>query len=116
MVEVFFGQAGRAVVKMFDDQGRATTKYDEIAGVSYTSDAPDIVGINDEDANPFDATFSFLRPHAAGEAPTRVRVAFDGAPGDPERPINLQSEEITVLEPPPGEAFTGVVDIELSPV
>ena len=98
-------------VKMRDAQGRETDNYDTITGIRYETDDDDVVTIVDDDALPKDA-----RLEAVGVGISKVRCTFDGDPGDGLREIVLQSEDIEVVEPPPGEAVTGEFTVTFQPV
>ena len=111
MVEVFVGQKGKAVIKMHDAQGRETNTYDTITGIQYTVDNPELVSVVDEDAEPKDAELEALAPGT-----TNIGCQFDGDPGDGVRTIMLESEDIIVSEPPPGEAVSGIFEVTFTEV
>ena len=112
MVQAFVGQKGRCeVTKLYDAQGRETDNYDKIAGFRYETDDAEVVTVVDDDALPKDA-----RLEAVGVGVSRVRVIFDSDAGAGVRERTIQSEEIEVLEPPPGEAVTGEFVVRLDPL
>jgi hypothetical protein len=111
MVQAFVGQAGRAVVRMVDANGRETNTYDTMTGITYASTDPDVVSVVDEDVEPKDAT---LMANDVGQA--TLTCTFDGDPGDGIRQIMLQSEPIDVVEPPPGEAVGGTFEVTFAQV
>jgi hypothetical protein len=113
MVDVFRGQTGRAVVRMFDAEGDETDHYDRMTGIIYSSTDATVISIVDEDVEPKDAE---IVAHVASDVPQKLTCQFDGDPGDGVRTIMLESEEIMVLEPPPGEAVTGTFEVEFRPV
>jgi len=113
MVDAHVGDLGVALVEMTDADGRVTDTYDVISGIVYESSNPAVVVVVDDDAEPKDARLDFL---AVSPDPVRVTVRFDGDPGDGVRAIELISEDIMVVELPPGEATGGTVTIRFTPV
>jgi hypothetical protein len=112
MPDVYVGQRGTSVVKMYDDQGRETDSYDKITGIAYDSTNPAALSISDPDAEPKDAE---IVATAVGQNIT-LSCTFDGDPGDGERSIRLEAGPFNVLEPPPGEAATATFEVVWEPV
>lgn len=106
MVQLFVGDIAKAVVVMYDSDGRETDTYDKITGIAYETDVPDVVTIVDEDAQPKDAEIE-----AVGVGVTSCRCRFDGDPGDGVTEILLQTEKIEVVLPPPGHAASGEMKV-----
>ena len=111
VVQAFVGQTGNAIVKMLDAQGNETDNYDTITGIRYEFADDEVVTIVDDDALPKDAHLE-----AVGVGVSKVRCTFDGDPGDGLREIILESEDIEVVEPPPGEAVSGEFTVTFQPV
>lgn len=112
MVEVNTAQTGFARVVMLDVDGNETTEYDVAGGVTWEVSDSTLVEVVDDDAEPTDVEFRFL---AAG-GPVTINCTFDGDPGGGVRQIELQSEEITIVEPPVEGAVGGRVEITFNPI
>lgn len=114
-MDVFRGQTGKARVIMRDVDGRVTDDWDVTGGINWSSSHPDAVEVVDEDLEPRDASFRFpaLTPEGAEAF---IEAQFDGRVGPETNAITLRSPGIRVLEPPPGEAVGGEVEITLEQV
>lgn len=110
-IDVSVGQGpAYAEVQLSDQFGEPTDVFDQAAGVSWESSAPNAVAFDDDDdANLLDRPIRFL---AAADGVV-LTITLDGAPGPAERQLVLQSEEINVH---PAGAFSGEVVIAFRPV
>jgi hypothetical protein len=107
--QLYLGWKAEVELTPLDSEGRPTKNWDEAAGVQYTTSDPAVSEVVDEDANPLDAVINPLV--AAPGVMQTLTAVFDGKVGPEENKITLVSEEYEVVEPPPGEATSGVITL-----
>ena len=108
-VDLHIGDNVRARVQMTDANGNPTTTYDVAGGIDWDSTDPDKVSIADDNADPHDARVEVLA--LTEGTPVRLSVSFDGDPGEGERRVSGESEEINVV---PGPATGAEVVLEFT--
>jgi hypothetical protein len=113
VVQAYLEQLADVRIELRDRRDVPTEVYDRLRGITW--ELPDQITIDDPDQNPLDAELTMVGL-TSGE-PVRVRATLDGDPDElGERLIVVESEDIEILEPPPGQAVAGRLALTLRQV